>query len=1089
MRKLFLTSMAIASVVCAAQVQARTISGVVLENGTNEPLIGVTVMPIGGGQGAATDVDGKFTINVPDNVKTAKVTYVGYKEEIVNLSNNMRIMMTSATSNLDEQVVIAYGTGTKESVTGSLTVVGAKEIEDRPVTSVTQALEGNAPGVQVNSTTGSPGSAPAIRIRGFGTFTGNTAPVYVVDGVPFDGSIADLNPADIESMTVLKDAASCALYGVRGSNGVILINTKRAKQKGHAEVTLTIREGMYTRGLPEYNTLSTDDWMETMFSATANQLMSLNPKAYPDRATTNAYLQKNFISGYLQGQNIYNLPSNELFDADGKLLGTVLPGYTDLDWWDAVHRTGLRQEYNMNIAAAGDKYNLFASVAYLNEKGYLLKTDFERYNARFNVNFQPVSYFKAGVNLAASYQNNSVDSNAGESSLINPFETQFYAPIFPYYAHNEDGSIIYDANGNPEWNMRGRNDNRNAAFELRKNFTEYTGSVIDANAYATAVIPYGFELTFRGNMSRSYTRGEYYQNRLLGDAYPDGRLNISDSQYRYHTFMQNLTWNHKYGKEQEHTIDVLLGHENTGAYSVSEAIYMTGQIEDDYYAPSNFTDITSNPAGSYGEGRSESYLGRVRYNYFDKYFGEFSLRRDGTDRLSKDHRWGTFWSVGASWIISKEKFMHHIDWVNYLKLRFAYGSVGNYLSIPGLSWSSRYGVGSSVSNAAMALRSTIGNPDLLWESQRTLDFGLEGSLFGNRLNFSIGYFDKRSDDLIFNIVPPPSAGWIIGSGKSMTMPVNIGEVANRGWELSFNGLIMAKPEYDFQWTASIDATFMQNRILRLPNGNKDYANGVQRLSVGKSMYSWYLPEFYGVDQMTGRALYSFDEAEYRYYYKDSYSDEELDKMWQNQVTNATNAGALVEINGKKYATTSTYATRGWHGSAIPTVYGSFGTNLSWKGINFGLLFTYSLGGKCYDESYSRLMNVNETKSNYHQDVLKAWNGVPEGMTADSPNRIDPNGIPQNNAVYVQDNNMTSTRFLTNSSWLVLKNINVSYDLPLAWAHRLQLQNINIGFSADNIFTVTARKGLNPQQSFNGVQNENATYVTSRVFSFQLTAKF
>lgn len=1081
--------MTAAAIVCAAQVQARTISGVVLDAGTNEPLIGVTVMPIGGGQGVATDIDGKFTLNVPDNVKTAKVTYVGYKEQTVTLTNDMRISMAESTSTLDEQVVIAYGTASKESLTGSVSVVGSKEIEDRPVTSVTQALEGNAVGVQVNSTTGSPGSSPSIVIRGVGTINGSASIAYVVDGVLFNGSISDINPADVESISVLKDAASCALYGVRGANGVVMITTKRAKNIGKADVTLVVREGMYTRGLPEYNRLSTDQWMETMFAAQANQLMTSNPKAYPDRATTNAYLQQNFIGGYLQGQNVYNLPSNELFDSNGKLLGSVLPGYTDLDWWDAIHRTGLRQEYNLNVTSASDKYSLFASLGYLNEKGYIIKTDFERYNGRFNVDFKPTSYLKAGMNLAASYASGTEQPNAGTAYSTNPFTTMFFAPIFPYYAHNEDGSIIYGADGNPEWNMRGRNDNRNVAYEIRHDFTEYSSSNLNAIAYATAVIPYGFELTIRGNMSRDFTRLMQYQNNVLGDARPDGRLSIQNTQTRYHNFQQNLTWNHSYGKEAEHNIDVLLGHENQTYYQVYESLSMQKQVYDDYYVASNFQEIVSNPSGDYGENRSESYLGRVRYSYFSKYFGEFSLRRDGTDRLTKDHRWGTFWSIGGSWVISKEKFMHNVNWVDYLKLRLAYGSVGNYLSIPSNSWRSLYGTTTAMSNTAMLIRYTIGNEDLTWEAQRTLDIGLEGALFNNRLNFSIGYFDKRSDDLIFNDTPAVSNGFLIGSGTSIPQVINIGEVANRGWEISLNGVIMSKPENDFMWTASIDATFMKNKILSLPNGNRDYANGVLRYSVGKSMYSWYIPEFIGVDQLTGRALYSFNKDEYFYYYKDYYTDSQLEANWAAEEAKARKAGALVDINGKTYTTSSSYATSGWHGCTLPTVYGSFGTQLSWKGINLSLLFTYSLGGKVLDRTYLRLMSVNTTSETYHKDVLKAWTAAPEGMTADSPNRIDPDGIPVNNSIYVQDSNAESTRFLTNASWLVLKNINLNYDLPKAWANRLQLQNINIGFSADNLFTVTARKGLNPQQTYSGYQNSDGTFVTSRVFSFQLTAKF
>lgn len=1088
MRKLFLTSMAVAAVVCAAQVQARTVQGTVVDVETGESIIGATVMPVGGGTGVATDFDGNFTLNVPDNVKTANISAVGYKAKVVNLSSNMRIELASTATNLDDVVVVAYGTATRESIAGAVSVVGAKEIEDRPVTSVTQALEGNAPGVQVNSTTGAPGSSPSIVIRGVGTVTGTASPQYVVDGVIFNGDLADLNPSDIESMTVLKDAASCALYGVRASNGVVLITTKKAKQAGRTEVTLSIREGMYTRGLPEYNRLNSDQWMETMFSTAANQLMSGEPLTYPDRATANAFLQKNFVNNMLKGQNIYNLPADQLFDADGKLLGHVLPGYTDLNWWDAVSRTGMRQEYNLNVASASEKFNMFASIGYLNEKGYMLRSDFERFNGRFNANFQPTSYFRAGVNMNASYQTSEAVSNAGTAASANPFATQFYAPIFPYYAHDEEGNIIYE-NGKPMWNMRGRNDNRNVAFELRNDFTEYTGSTIDANAYATAIIPYGFELTVRGNMVRTYTTGKRYQNRILGDAAPYGTLQIADGMNRYHTFMQQLNWAHDYGNEAHiHHVDVFMGHENTFVYQEDIGTYMREQMADGYYANDNFLDIINNPGGSYAEGRTESYLARARYNFDQKYFFEASLRRDGADRFAKDNRWGTFWSVGGSWILTKENFMHSINWLNYLKFRASYGIVGNYLAAPGLSWSSQYARISNISNTAMLVRATIGNPDLVWEGQRTLDIGIEGSVFNNRLNFSIGYFDKTSNDLIFRTRSANSLGFVMGSGSSLTTPYNIGKVANRGWEISFNGTIMQNE--NFQWTASIDATFMSNKMLTLPYGNKDYSQGVQRLSVGKSMYSWYLPTFVGVDQMTGKSLYAFEEEEYRYHYKDDYTEEQIKENWEAQVAGAIASNELVEINGKRYVTSATYATETWHGKALPTVYGSFGSQLSWKDIHFGFLFTYSLGGKVYDNDYASLMSIGNYTNNAHVDVLKAWTGVPEGMTADSPNRIDPNGIPQNNPTMSQQNNATSSRFLTNASWLVLKNINISYDLPKAWVQRLQLQNINIGFSADNLFTVAARKGLNPQQSYSGWDNnDGASFVTNRVFSFQLTARF
>lgn len=1081
--------MAVAAVVCAAQVQARTVSGIVVDAGTGEEIIGATVMPIGGGNGVATDFDGKFTLNVPDNVKTARISAVGYKEQVVNLTSSMRVEMASTATAIDEVVVIGYGTATKESLTGSVTVVGAKEIEDRPVTNVVNALEGNSPGVQVNSTTGAPGSSPSIIIRGSGTLTGSGQPQLVVDGIIYSGDLADINPADVESMTVLKDAASCAIYGVRGANGVILITTKKAKSKGNMEVTLQVREGMYTRGLPEYNTLSTDEWMETMFQSKANELMATSPVRYPDRATANKYLQSQFIDGYLQGQNIYNAPSDQVFDENGHVVASVLPGYTDLDWWDAVSRTGFRQEYNLNLAGAAEKYNVFASIGYLNEKGYMLKTDFERFNGRFNVNFEPTSYLRAGMNLNASYQTSQANSGTGGTVVINPFKTQFYAPIFPYYEHDAEGNIVYDENGNPMWNMRGRFDNRNVAYELRKNQLEGTGTVIDANVYATAVLPYGFDFTVRGSMYRTYSHSYSYTNKWLGDAYPDGRLNDSNAQGRTHTFMQNLNWRHSYGNDLwMHTIDVVLGHENTNLYSSSQFFSKTGQMEDDYYAGDNFTNETGTPEGNYGEARMESYLGRARYNLNDTYFAEASIRRDGSDRFAKDNRWGTFWSVGASWIFSKEKFMHNLSWVNYAKLRFSYGSVGDYTNAPSLAYTSLYAMG-SYSNEPIYIRASIGNPSLGWEAQKTLDIALEGALFNNKLNFSIGYFDKSSDDLIYDLRTALSQGQQPFGGALLDIPTNIGKISNRGWEISLNGTIMRNE--DINWTASLDMTFISNKINRLPRGNKDVNNGYQRWSVGRSKYSWYLPTFVGVDQMTGKALYSFEKDEFLYYYKglsDMYSDEELEQLWNEEVANA--ASCTVEINGKKYVTKSQYATNTWHGTAQPVVYGSFGSQLTWKNLNFGFLFTYSLGGKVLDAYYQTLMSVNANTEQYHKDVLKAWTGVPEGMTADSPNRIDPDGTPINFAQDSQDNNATSTRFLTNASWLVLKNLNISYTLPKKWTDAIQLQSLNIGFSVDNLFTVAGRKGLNPQMTYSGQQSSDTPgYMTNRVFSFQLTARF
>lgn len=1083
MRKLFLLMVNVIVCCFVLHAQTHTFTGTILDATTNEPLIGATIMPIGGGQGAAADIEGNFTLTVPANVKKATVTYVGYTPKTVDLKNNLTIYLDSSTTSLDDLVVVAYGTATKESLTGSVAVIGAKEIEDRPVTSVTAALEGNAPGVQVNNTVGTPGSEPDIRIRGFNSINGSNAPLYVVDGVPYGGSIADLNPADIESMSVLKDAASAALYGNKGANGVILITTKKAKSAGKVDVTLQIRQGMYTRGIPLYDRLGASDWMQAAYDGFVNGQVSSG--TYPSVAAANAFYYNSFIDNYAN-VNIFGVPDDQLFTPDGKFIGgQPLPGYTDLNWWDAVSvKSGYRQEYNVNAAAATEKFNVFASVGYLKEHGYTLQTDFERFNGRLNANYNPVSYLKMGVNLAATQQEQAFLQNIA-GTINNIFTTQAMAPIYPYYQHDADGNIMYDAAGNPIWNTADYLENTNIGYSLREDRNRHSATVFDGSIYGTAVIPYGFELTVRGTMHRDKTNSYSYMNKEIGSGVAaNGTISYNFYDIRQHTFLQELNWGQDYGLNH---VDALLHHENTSIYNNIQTIRASDQQFDDNYSLSNFVNLQSAVGSGEGEVHEESYLGRVRYNYNQKYFGEFSLRRDGTSRFSKKNRWGTFWSVGASWVISKEKFMQSQEWINYLKLRAAYGSVGNCLSASTYSYWSLYGFDMPYSGQACIIPYQLASDDIKWEATKTFDIALEGSLFNDRFGFSIGYFNKRNSDLLFNVSKPLSAGTIGNGGAAPTVTANVGTMQNIGWELAFNGDIIRNRE--LTWSVNLDATFMKNKVLKLPE-HRNIINGSRILSEGSSVYEFFLYPWAGVDRLTGQSLYEIDPSsqDFMTYNADTQSYTFNEHYYNQQINSARDANALVEYNGKFYTTNPTYAGRIKSGTSIPTVYGSFGTNLSWKGLTVSALFTYGLGGKTLDSVYSSLMSISDTPTALATDVLKSWTAAPEGMTADSPDRIDPHGVPQLNTQRSQyNNNDGSTRWLTSSNYLVFKNINVSYDLPMKWVAPLKLSNINIGVSIDNLFTCSARTGMNPQQSYAGSQS--TTYVTARVFSFQLGARF
>ena len=1080
MRKLFLILMTLMACTWGIHAQTQTIHGTVLDAANNEPLIGATIMPIGGGQGAAADIDGNFTITVPANVKKATVTYVGYNSKTVELHNGMKVYLASSATSLDDLVVVAYGTANKESLTGSVAVVGAKEIEDRPVISVTSALEGNAPGVQVNSSVGMPGASPSIRIRGFNSINGDNNPLYVVDGVPYSGSISDLNPADIESMSVLKDAASCALYGNRGANGVVLITTKKAKSAGKVDVTLQIRQGMFNRGLPFYDRLNTNEWMQAQFNAKA--ITAYQNDAFAGTWNDAVAEARRTLMQNTRMVNVYGVPDEELFDENGKFLPSApLAGYTDLDWWPILSQNGYRQEYNLNAAAATEKFNIFASVGYLKSNGYMLMTDFERFNGRINANFEPVSYLRFGVNLAATAQEQQSNGGGSGAGMINnPFAAQFYAPIYPYYEHNADGSIATNENGSPVWNHATYLQGENVAESLRLNRTNNSATVVDASLYGTAILPYGFELTVRGNMHRDKTNSYSYLNNIIGSGQQyNGMLTNGYTDVRSHTFMQQLNWSREYGA---HHVDVLLDHENYFLRENISRVSAIDQVFEGVYALGNFQ--TTYPAEqSIGEVASESYLGRVRYNYDQKYFGEVSIRRDGSSYFSKKHRWGTFWSVGGSWIITKEKFMQDINWINYLKLRAAYGSVGADATAGAYSYFTLYN-GVTYGNLNTYIPTNVASDDIKWEATKTFDLALEGSLFNDRFNFTVGYFNKRNTDLLFNVTLPASVGTVGNSGFNPSILRNIGTMQNIGWELQFGVDIIRNKE--FTWSASLDATFMKNKIINLPNGR---SNVGQAWFLGKSIYEKYTYEWAGVDQMTGNSLYFInpESPDFWVYGADGAIDQEAtNKAYLAKVEDARKNDALVELDGVAYTTNTAYAGRKIMGTALPTVYGSFGTNLSWKGINFSLLFTYSLGGKTFDSNYMSLMSLGQNPSALHRDFLNAWMGVPDGMTADSPNRIDPNGVPAPNTDRDMLNNTRSSRWLISSNYLTLKNINLSYDLPKRWVSALKLQNINIGVSIDDVFIVTRRKGLSPG-SFNGTQSQS--YVPARVFSFQLGARF
>ena len=688
MKRLFLFLATIVALTSTAFAQApSTIRGKVTFDEDGQPLPGVSVFVQGTQVGAVTDLDGNYVItNVPSSARVLVFSFIGMETQELPVAATVNAVMSSDSEALQEAVVtIAYGAAKRSTLTGAISQVSSEKIANRPVSSVTSALEGTVTGVQVNSTFGNPGSDPSIMIRGNGTINGSSSPLYVIDGVPYGGNLSDLNPTDIESMTVLKDAASAALYGNRASNGVILITTKKGNQ-GRMSVQFSATAGTYNRGIPEYDLADAREFMDIQWLALKNDRQYYYGDS-PEAAA--AYADANLISERLK-LNIFDKPDTELFK-DGKLVSNanILKGYQDdLDWFDQTINPGTRMEYNLSASGATDKSDYYFSVGYLDENGYLKTSGFNRLSGRASVNVKPTTYMKLGLNLNATHQSY-LNTSTSSSAYVNPFMyCRNIAPIYPVHLHDVNtGEYILDANGNKQYDpgyyydadgiqidTRNQYVDRHVIWENELNKDESIRNTMNAIATAEFYFLRDFTLTFNGNLNVRNDIEQEYNSGVIGDGKGNnGRGKRAEYVYKNYTFQQQLRWTHQFG---DHNVNALIGHENYSNHYDYLYGYKTSEVFPNINNLNNFTSITDlfNYANNY---RTESYLSRVRYNYQDKYNFEASFRRDGSSRFHRDARWGNFWSVGANWMISKEAFMQPITWVNSLKLRADFGEVGN----------------------------------------------------------------------------------------------------------------------------------------------------------------------------------------------------------------------------------------------------------------------------------------------------------------------------------------------------------------------------------------------------------------------------
>lgn len=1039
------------------------VTGTVVSQEDGQPIIGATVRVVGASAGAVTDADGKFSISMPAGHNKLKVTYVGMVDQDVTVKgNSVRVVLVPDQTNLDEVMVVAYGTAKKSAFTGSAAVVKSDDIAKISSSNAMSALSGKVSGVQINSATGAPGQESfSIRIRGISSINAGNDPLIIVDGAPYNGDINNLNQNDIASMTVLKDAASAALYGARGANGVVIITTKNGRE-GTSSITVDAKWGANTRGVEFYNTVeSPAGYYEAYYQSLKNYRTSLGD----DAATAHRWALNNMFSGgYDLGYNVYTVPEGQDFiGPNGKLnpnatLGRVINVngteyllYPD-SWRDAAYQTGVRQEYNVTATGSNDKGSFYGSAGYLKNEGISIGSDYERFTGRLKADYQLRSWLKLSGNFNyAHYKANSLADDGG-STVGNVFMVKNMAPIYPLYIRDAAGNILQDSktglamydwgDGTVTGLTRPTMTGSNPIFANYFDKNQNEGNSLDATGTAEIRFLEDFKFTSANTVMLDETRFTYTNNPYYGQfAANNGSVQKAHVRTWAYNYQQLLNWHHLFDK---HDVEVMLGHE----YYRTRYYYLTASKNN------MFSVFNDELAGAVNTGTMNSYttdynvegwFGRVQYNYDNKYFGSLSYRRDASSRFHPDHRWGNFWSLGGAWIISKEKWFN-APWVDELKFKASYGEQGND-NIGSYLYTDTYSIVPSGDGAGVKPSSTKGNETITWEKNGNFNTGFEFSFFRGRLAGSIEYFYRRTSDMLAFFALPASSGW---SGYYD----NVGNMQNMGAEVELDGTLIRTK--DFEWGLNLNFTAYKNEITSIADKNKTqtvegsegYASGSYFYGEGESLYTFYMPKYAGVDE-NGKSMF----------YKD--------KLDENG-----------NIIGRETTTTPGEATYYLCGTALPWAYGGFGTRFSYKGFDLAVDFNYQLGGQIYDSDYAGMMGITSSGkgSAIHADLLNSW-------TEENPNT----NIPK---LIIDDTSTTTTsdRFLIGASYLSLQNLNFGYTFPTKMTSKVGIGKLRVYLTATNLWLWSKRQGLDPRQSITGGAS-SAYYSAMRTISGGISVTF
>ena len=1066
--KLLLASAAMLFTCTLGFAQNITVKGVVADaNGEPIPAAGVIVS--GTSNGVVTDGNGQYSITVPSD-GALSFSALGFVGQTVPVEGKAVVNVTLAEDSelLKETIVVAYGTASKRTFTGSAAVVDEEQIQKKIMTTVTSALAGTTSGVQMINSSGDPTSNNnTIRIRGFGSMSAGNAPLIVVDGVPYDGAINDINPKDVESMTVLKDAAASAIYGHRGANGVIVITTKKGNS-GEAQIEFDARYGVNNRLIPQYDVITDpaqyyETWYKKLYN---NYYYAKNYSVEQSFAHADAALfdEKNGGLGY----QVFTVPAGELFiGRNFKLNPNATLGYSDGtyyytpdDWFKEAYKSGTRQEYNVSAAGATSRFNYYASAGYLNNQGMIANSGLKRYSARINAEYQAKDWLKFTTNTTFTHSESQLASGGSWGSSGNPFYiVNMIAPIYPLYVRKlddagnpyilkEDGRTVYDASTTTNFHRPSLLGNavRDAEYDNRKT---YSDALVGQWGVVATPLP-GLRLSANVSVVDRNSRRSSLYSPFGASASTDGGVTVSHD--RFMSVNNQYLAEYEFKIAENHNFDILAGYEKYKYISQS----LSGSNDylfDPFIGELNNADgkpdmsVSSSSSGYMTEG----FLGHFQYDYKGKYILGASFRRDASSNFAPEARWGSFGSVSAAWLASEEPFLKDVSWVNMLKVRADYGVQGNddISQYRYTDWYTHsYNESTKVYSISLAYK---GNRDLTWETNKSVAGGVDFELFGGYLNGSLDVYSRTTEDLLYRKDVPLSSGNPTG-----WMYTNVGSIRNNGIEAALNGTIIRTKNVIWNW--NFNASHYKNVILSLDESVEGEgikgANYIYK--VGGSLYEAYMYRYAGVDKENGKALY----------YKKVL---DANGKWTGE-----NETTSVFSNADKYEV----------GSVLPKVYGGFGTSLNAYGFDFSVQFSYQLGGRYYDGTYQALMQTQDSPgSNIHKDALLAW-------SEDNPD----SNIPR----WDGDTQVAQSavdRFFVSSNYLSINNATLGYTLPTKLVQKIKLGSVRFYVAGDNLYVFSARKGVDPRYSVglgsytSGSGVSNAAYSALRNITGGVTITF